>query len=369
MGESQENAGKPRRGFLSGLLAWGAFGLVVAAGCELGSRVDDWFFDRVPVTSNPTFTGLFMPHASGFRVGRPYARWKKVRVNNLGMRGPDVPEARTAGCQRWLFVGASETFGEPFVADHEYPAVLRRLLAGGPCVEILNSAFPGIVPRQFNAYYKAELARHRPDLVFIYPSTHFYLKEVLPPPAPEPGTARVDPPGLLDRLRFMERLRDSAEVPAPLQRRRVAQWIERQVAGKPADWQYRSAPADRLEIMDTELREFLQTIRDTGAEPVILTHAVRVQRVPRAEDFADLRAMRVYVPRPTEEGLADFEYAAAERTRQVAADTHTRVIDVAARLSGQRDRFIDLVHFTPETHELVAGMIADAMRAPAPREN
>jgi hypothetical protein len=358
-----------RRNLLLGLLGWAGFGVLVAVGCELGSRLDDLFFERVPLTANPTFGGLFMQHESGFRVGRPGSSWKKVRVNNLGMRGPDVPEERSPGCQRWLFIGASETFGEPFVADQEFPARLRAKLAGGPCVEILNAAFPGIVPRQFNSYYRAELARHRADVVFIYPSTHFYLKDELPPPAPEPGlVAESGGLALDERSRFLGRLRDSAEVPAFIQRHRVQKWIDRQVAQRPPGWQFTGAPADRLDILDSEFREFLKTIQDSGAEAVLMTHAIRATNPPRPEDFGDLRAMRVYVPRPTEAGLADFEYAAADRIREIGRATGTRVIDIAAPMSGHRKWFIDLVHFTPEGHERIADMIVAAMREPPPRE-
>jgi hypothetical protein len=72
--------------------------------------------------------------------------------------------------------------------------------------------------------------------------------------------------------------------------------------------------------------------------------------------------MRVYLPRASEDVIAQFEYAAAERTRALAKETNTRVIDVAAQLSGRRERFVDLVHFSNEGNDEVASLIVEEMK-------
>jgi hypothetical protein len=73
----------------------------------------------------------------------------------------------------------------------------------------------------------------------------------------------------------------------------------------------------------------------------------------------DLAAMRVYVPRATEQILAEFEYAAADVIRDIARETNTRLIDVAREIDGRRDLFIDLVHFAPLGHERVSSLIIE----------
>src|SRR3954467_3344274 len=105
--------GSTARRLVQVLVRYVAFAFVVGAMCEIGARVDDWFFEDVPVLASPSFMGLFAPDADGLRLGVPHARWKKVRLNNLGLRGPDTPAQPHAGCPRWMFLGASETFGDP----------------------------------------------------------------------------------------------------------------------------------------------------------------------------------------------------------------------------------------------------------------
>lgn len=358
------------------ILGWIGFGSLLLAACELGARVDDWFFSDTAVLANPSYDELFITDEEGIRRGRPGAHWKKVALNNLGLRGPDVPPLPRSECRRWLFLGASETFGEPTLADMDYPAVLRVLESQQGCTDILNSAFPGIAPQELLRYYQPALSQHRPDRVFIYASTHFYLAEMsardepwdkVAEEQPRPQSAQAGSGGfsvasVLKKSRFLERLRDSAEVPPLIQKWRMHRWISSAVAGQPADWGFKAVPQRRLDYLADDLRELIGAIRSSGAEPVLMTHAVRVANPPTPDDRQDLFAMRVYVPRASEEVIADFEYAAAERVRRLGAETGVQVIDVARALSGQRDKFIDLVHFSPQGHEAVAQLIHDQMR-------
>jgi hypothetical protein len=353
-------------------LAWGAFGLVVLVAAEFGSRLDDWFFDDVPMLSDPSYEALFMFDEYGNRRGVPHERWKKVRLNNLGMRGPDVTPLPRPGCTRWMFLGASETFGEPSMLDAEYPARVRALVAQGRCVDVLNTAFPGFDLWELISAYHTALAAYRPDVVFVYPPTHFYLGEIgsrkAAVTAEAPPAKRRKPRddqsrgfGLREQSRFFQRLLDSTELPPPIQKRRVEQWIAAAEAGKPSDWHFEAVPEDRLRFLEADLRELIDVIRASGAQPVLMTHAVRTANPPRAEDERDLFSMRVYVPRASEKVLAGFEYAAADWMRRLGAQTGTRVIDVARRMNGRRELFIDLVHFTETGHKEVAHLIHTEM--------
>jgi hypothetical protein len=365
---------RPRgRSTLIALVGWGCFALVAAISCEVGARLDDWFFDDIPILDNPTYESLFVVDDSGLKFGRPGARWKKVVMNNLGMRGADVGAGPTPGCARWMFLGASETFGDPAIAAAEFPARVRAFAPVGRCIETLNTAYAGLPPRALLHYYEAGMAQYAPEVVFIYPSTHFYLASEVSARRPEDMQSRKPKPrppatgivAWLERLRFYERLRDSAEIPVPIQKRRLTREIDSATIGKPANWTFSTVPAERLDFMADDMAELVRLIRASGAEPVLMTHAVRVANPPREEDRADLFSMRVYVPRASEEVIAAFEYAAAERTRQLARTLNVRLIDAAGLLNGRRDRFVDLVHFSPAGHDDVAHLILDTMDASA----
>jgi hypothetical protein len=352
------------------LLGWAGFAAVALVCCELGARLDDSFFEGVPFFANPSYEAMFAVDGHGLRRGKPGVRWKRVALNNLGMRGADVPATSAEGCHRWMFLGASETFGEPSMADAEFPARVRALARQRSlCVDVLNTAYPGIAPRDLIPYYSQALSQYAPDVVFIYASTHFYLAEIgsrqpvpaaaLPPPAQTAAPWSLG--SVLAKSRFFERLKDTAEVPASIQELRLRRWIEAASEGKPKDWPFDRVPEERIALLTSDLHELISAIRGSGAEPVLLTHAVRVADPPRADDRADLYSMRRYVPRASEQVLAAFEYRAADAVRKLGAQEHVRVIDVARRLNGRRDRFIDLVHFTEKGHEEVAQLVVRAM--------
>lgn len=350
-----------------------AFAVVLAVFCEIGARLDDWFFEGTSLFENPSYDALFITDENGIRRGRPGAHWKKVRMNELGMRGPAVSAVPRSGCARWMFLGASETFGEPAVLDEEFPARVHKSLSVRTCVDLLNAAYPGIAPQDLQRYFQSALSKHAPEVVFVYPSTHFYLAGgpaqqrpsapvSAPAAAPKPeASPRLSLAGILKQSRFFERLRDSAEIPAPIQKFRVKRWI----AAAANDAPFKELPLDRLTALENDLTELLSSIRQSGAEPVLMTHAVRVTTPPRPDDIQDLFAMRVYVPRASEELLAEFEYAAAERTRQVAQRMRVRLIDIAGEMSGRREYFTDLVHFSSKGNERVAELIVEEMRLPA----
>ena len=47
--------------------------------------------------------------------------------------------------------------------------------------------------------------------------------------------------------------------------------------------------------------------------------------------------------------------------REVAEETHTRLVETAVDITGREDLFRDLVHFSPEGHAEMAGTIASAL--------
>lgn len=367
-----------RSGVAHGLL----MAIALLAG-EIGARLDDRLFIGTPVLENPTFERLFFQLEDGIRRGVPHARFKKIQLNGLGLLGPELELERRPGCERWLFLGASETFGEASMAGSDYPSKVRAALPPGRCVEVANAASPGLDLRAVIAQYNGALFRLAPDVVFVYPPTHFYLGELrdrnpvaqsetaTPPGALPPPRASSEPFDVrhwLDASRLLERLRDTAEVPRPLQRLRTQRWIDQALAQHPSDWPFRVVPEDRLAAYEGDLEYLVGQIRESGATPVILVHAVRVANPPRPEDAEDLIAVRTFTPRAPPEVFAAFEYEAAERTRATADRLGVRRVDLAAALNGKRDLFLDAIHFTPEAAARVARMILDAVSSESAAE-
>jgi lysophospholipase L1-like esterase len=98
--------------------------------------------------------------------------WGDVRiaVNARGLRGPAVPDARTPGRGRVLFLGDSVTFGYgvadtdatfPFRVGHALEATL------GPGVEVVNAGVGGYSPWQQLAWFEREGQALAPDALVV----------------------------------------------------------------------------------------------------------------------------------------------------------------------------------------------------------
>jgi lysophospholipase L1-like esterase len=144
--------------------------LAIAIGLFLGCLLAE-FAIRLRCTGRST-TELFMAqvHQSdsvlSYRL-TPGASARGTHINSLGMRGVEVPAARTAGVMRILCLGDSITYGEAVEDDADtYPAVLgRELAAHGHQVEVLNAGVMGYTSRQCLAWLTELLPKVRPDLV------------------------------------------------------------------------------------------------------------------------------------------------------------------------------------------------------------
>jgi lysophospholipase L1-like esterase len=365
------------------LAAWVGLACLAIASAELCARLDDWFFRGIAPGATPSVNDLLTFDAHGTKGGRPGGRYLRVQLNSLGIMGPELAPAPAPGCPRWLFLGASETFGQPAAGNEGYPGRLRDLLAGGRCVEVVNSAIPAMDLRAIIRRYRAELASLNANVVFIYAPTHFYLTDIDEDAAPgalddnsrsEAVAARAASGGqqpLGQRLfeavqatRIFERLRTSAELPGFIQRWKWQRRLDAELRSHGPEWQFSGVPARRLDALDADLRYLVERIRSDGAEPVLITHAIRAANPPRPDDYNELLNMRLYVPRASAAVLTAFEYQAAERTRQLGAAEHVRVIDAAAAFSGRRELFIDLVHYSPQGESQFAELIKREMGRP-----
>lgn len=348
------------------------FAAVALVAAEVGARIDDWFFEGIPIGANPSFEDLFRQRGDGMRTGQPGAQWKSVRLNQVGLRGPDLRPSLPKGCERWLFLGASETFGEPSVIDGDYPSSIRNRIPGSRCIEVLNGSFPGWDLPALTRWFEFELSGLGAQTVFVLPPTHLYLGNKSADVTGQNPNGRSSQPvesstlerlhRIISSLRLLERIKDTTEVPAPLQRLRTRRWIDQELARHSSDWPFETVPDDRLDDLDRDLTKLIGIIRAHGARPVLITHAVRSAETARPEDLPDLFAMRAYIPRAPEEVIAAFEYKAAARMRHVGERESAQVIDAVETMGGQRAMFIDLVHYSPMGREFISGLVLSEMK-------
>src|SRR5262245_29854044 len=90
---------------------------------ELCARIDDYLVYGAPMWGAYNIDRIYEFDSLG-RRGKPYAQFRKWKLNSLGYRGPEPAN----GSVRIVVFGASETFGLYESPDHEYPRLLEREL-------------------------------------------------------------------------------------------------------------------------------------------------------------------------------------------------------------------------------------------------
>lgn len=341
------------------LIRFLGFMIFVGLGAEFGARLDDRLFENVPMLANPRYEDLITHDELG-RHGKPFAKFKKWRLNNFGFRGPDTQLETIRGCRRVMILGASESFGLYESPDAEYPALLRQ--DNDSCVEILNTAIAGMTLPSITDYWNRWLKRFKPDDVLIYPSPLFYLSDAVPVKNTTQSQAKVTPdvPAIRTlRSRFFDRLRDRFNVPAPLQISRNKRYVQAIIAAKPAGWIFREIPIGRLDAFELDLDRLVISVASTGTRVHLLTHAIKFREINEHNaNSLEVWDCLVNFPRAEAQIMVKFNTQTNERLRKVAAAHGIPTIDIAGELTDCQECFGDLIHFT----DAGARRVADAVR-------
>jgi hypothetical protein len=333
---------------------------VMLISAEATARIDDRIRLGVPIGAVPDEQYDLTITDSLGRRGRPYGQYKRWHLNRFGFRNARMDSTPPPGCTRIMVLGASESFGLYESAGKEYPAQLEDALSRYGCYEVVNAAVAGLTLPAITQLWNNWGSRFGASVVLVYPSPGFYLANYPPAYHKRPALGQPAAPPRW-RPRILDRAMDAFEVPAPIQRWRVARTLATVEANHPREWFFGTLPKERLHRFSQDLDSLVTAIRAHHAEPVLITHAMRFTNPPRPEDGALLDAWRQFTPRATTSTLLAFEAAAAGAVRELGARRDVQVIDAARVMNGQSAWFADFVHFTDSGATVMATLIADRL--------
>ncbi len=296
--------------------------------------------------------------------GRPNGHYRRWTLNSHGFLGPEITREppRETGSRRVMILGASETFGLYESKGQDYPSELAKQLKldGKSGVEIVNAAVAGMTLPAMKIYWEQWASRFKPEIVLIYPSSHFYLSDEAPkPPVPTASKPVTTEPGF--SLRFTERLVDQLRQFSLLRYLR-AQWtLSKALDGKGPDYVFSSVPKDRLAGFAADLEQLATAVERTGARPVIVTHAFKHPAALTAADRSELGYFRIFFPRATPEVFPAFSAGARQATLDLAKRRGWFTIDAASELNGRRELFADPVHFNNNGSRQMARILANGL--------
>ena len=338
-------------------------GLVGALSLELTVRIDDWAQFAVPLTAAEVSLDELSVRDSLGAHARAGTQFRQFRINALGFRGPDVSAESMADAKIVVTSGASETFGLYERAGGEWPQQLQKRLAEQCRIPIVvhNAAFAGMSLPTVRQDIAKRILPLRPHAIVYYPTPMQYLGEELPGPA----TPSFDPIASPSRWRSraIPRFRDAIKraVPMPildalrvLDTRRYRAQAQVQASA--------TAPVDRLDAFERDLRGLVGDMKRAGVLPVIAVHQNRFKELSSPESQRFLRAWERFYPRLTGAAIVEFDKLAGERTKRVAADSSVIVVDAGGALrAASMPVFADFSHFNDAGAAIVGSDVAMAM--------
>ena len=292
--------------------------------------------------------------------GRPFARYTKFILNNLGMRGPDVRVTKPPGIIRIVTLGASETFGLYESLGHEYPRQLEDSLRSCGRFEVINAALIGMSLPTADQYLRRRVASLRPDVVVLYPSPAQYLLDSASTATP-PDTAPTAGHDITWRqLRVASRLERRLTLLIPARVRNY--FRHRALEDSARAWRFAGVPGPRLAQFAADLRHMVASVRSIGARPVLMTHA-DVFMAERSANAVLIEQWRQFYPHAAGTTLLQFDSAAAVATRHIADSDSVTLVDLVTIVRNGLSRpgawyFGDYEHFTDAGAALVAGALA-----------
>ena len=312
------------------------------AAAEVAARIDDWYkYDANPLAPYSR-EGLEDVDDYGVR-GKPYARFEKWRLNNLGFRGPDVGP-KQAGRPRIVVMGSSETFGLYEQEGKDWASQLRGLLeAHGQQAELINAAFYG-----FGLQLNLIQLEHRvlplaPDIILLYldPYSGHYLKGTEATwSRPQTRTAF--------QLRVGRKCWSALPslVPRPLYAHYLRALVERERRTSRLHI-YDRVPPEADARIRADLQRFVDLARRHGARLILSSHVCRTDDLAllmRQRDRADL----------TLEAIVEAHERLNALLAETAATNGLPFVDLAAVIPATPELVVDASHFSDEGARLVA---------------
>lgn len=295
-----------------------------------------------------------------------------LKINSLGLRGPETTVAKPSGRLRVACLGGSTTFGTGEHDDaHTWPRQLEQLLRkqlGGKDIEVLNFGVPGYDTADNADQLLLQAQAFDPDVVLLFQGYNDLSTLSDPEGQGTYRAAHAPPPSrswLSENSLFVRRLA------AWRMSRRQREFGN--ASGIDAE-RKDALPAAAASSFHQALRAFVGSARGAGAQVVLMSQVLPAAPEggqPALGSDESLRASALnFKPYLTPKGLRDGQVAFNNLMRQTAQEQRVTLIDAAKTMAYVKTDFIDDIHFSDDGSArfaaLLAPPIADLLTAKKP---
>ncbi|SFI33410.1 SGNH/GDSL hydrolase family protein [Planctomicrobium piriforme] len=151
---------------------------LVLCAVEVGCRGWQLFANLRPGAVPFSESDLTIPSATSWTEVRPLVdvqhltpsgEYRRIRTNEMGLRGASVTIPKPRGTFRILCVGGNSVFGQDLAEEETLPGYLQQYLSkhAGVDVEVINAGCPQSGPLSQLLRYRAQLSALQPDIVLL----------------------------------------------------------------------------------------------------------------------------------------------------------------------------------------------------------
>ncbi|HEX5327126.1 MAG TPA: SGNH/GDSL hydrolase family protein [Acetobacteraceae bacterium] len=295
---------------------------------------------------------------TGLRLPVPGAVEGKIRINQLGYRGPEPAMPKPPGRIRVAFLGSSTTY-DPYVPrdDGMWSAVatakLNAAFAPSCQFDYVNAGVPGFGTKRLTEYLVDRVYKTQPDIVVVDTDDINGRLNDLAISAGLYQRTHYQPSMLAHASLFWAKLEKNAVV-LRLQRTAHSQTGKLKVTPD----ELNGGPFKQ------ELSELITAIRSFNAQPVLVLPGgeLRSDQSPAAQTAAadvDL----LYMPYMSIDGLLEAKDSFEQQTIKVADRMKAPFLRWTDEVPGTREDFVDSHHFSAAGARLMGTAIGTRMLA------
>lgn len=122
-----------------------------------------------------------------------------------------------------------------------------------------------------------------------------------------------------------------------------------------------NASSAYLNDYQARLKKIVETCRNVGIEPVLITQPLLVGFGTDDITGVDLARLKAYGPRQSGKMYWDLVEAYNDVARQLGRDEGVQVVDLAKQMPKSSRYFYDFIHYTPEGSQVIADILARSL--------
>ncbi len=297
--------------------------------------------------------GFFVDEETELRRPYPGQTMGRVRINNLGFRGPDLPASKPVGTLRVAFLGSSTTYDAEVREGENWPEVAAKVLQGGldGCkVDFINAGLPGYSTQHARKYWQSAVRDFDVDVVVALPGDMTTDLQVAAARAGYNKGQHIHQSWLARRSLLWEKIEKNAAI------------VRSQRSAFSSEGKFAPDLAALSDKFSTRLQDLLDALAKDPVYVAVPTISSHVRReMDRAAQVRAAGSALFYMPYVSIPTLLDAQDAYNVAIRAVVGRSGVQLIGDEDTIPADETHFVDSRHFAPRGSAVMGRRVGQAL--------